>query len=169
MPMDGTTDEEKMAQREAKVQASKRKWWMLPFEFYFGICIKYINPACLLFIFFEALANDLATPYGIAQGAFPALASLYVAVAVVLIIVPMFACAEPESFSHNVEAEFNADDIFEIQKRLEIRMKQKMSKKMGKALAGLGQKKPAADTEMAPVTSINAQAPVEEDLDKEEN
>ena len=66
MPMDGTTDEEKKAQREAKQAAGKRKWWMLPFEFYFGICIKYINPACLLFIFFEALASELATPYGIA-------------------------------------------------------------------------------------------------------
>jgi len=43
-----------------------RAWWMLPFEFYFGILIKFVNPACLLFLFFEALAADLAAPYGIA-------------------------------------------------------------------------------------------------------
>lgn len=36
-----------------------RAWWMLPFEFYFGILIKFVNPACLLFLFFEALAADL--------------------------------------------------------------------------------------------------------------
>jgi len=60
---EGLTKDEK---RQHKLEAQKRTWWMLPFEFYFGITIKYINPACLLFIFFEALANDLKTPYGIA-------------------------------------------------------------------------------------------------------
>lgn len=41
----------------------KRSMWMIPFETYFGLCVKYINPACLMFIFFNNLYEDLATPY----------------------------------------------------------------------------------------------------------
>jgi len=41
----------------------KRSFWMLPFETYFGICIKFVNPACLLFIFFHNLQEDLLVPY----------------------------------------------------------------------------------------------------------
>lgn len=106
----------------------KRAWWMLPFEFYFGILIKFVNPACLLFLFFEALAADLGVPYGIAQGSFPALASIYVAIAVGLIIVPMFACDYPEIFTHNVEKEFSADDQFEVKERLRKKMQRMMRK-----------------------------------------
>ena len=134
---------------------------MLPFEFYFGITIKYINPACLLFIFFEALANDLKTPYGIAQGSFPALASIYVAIAVVLIVVPMFACAYPESFSHNVAEEFSADDKFDVFKRMELKLKQSLAKKGNTQNAAKDGVELAAAP--APTTSINAADP-----DKEE-
>ena len=40
-----------------------RSWWMLPFETYFGISIKYLNPACLFFILCNNLQQDLSTPY----------------------------------------------------------------------------------------------------------
>lgn len=134
---------------------------MLPFEFYFGLLIKYVNPACLLFIFFEALAQDLGAPYGIAQGSFPALASIYVAVAIVLIIVPMVACDQPESFTHNVEKEFSADDKFEINERIRKKMQRMMRKKAKQGVKAAA----AAGVELA----INApQPPVEEDPDKEE-
>jgi SNF family Na+-dependent transporter len=42
---------------------NKREYWMLPFETYFGICIKFVNPACLLFILFHNLQEDLSAPY----------------------------------------------------------------------------------------------------------
>jgi len=42
-----------------------RSWWMLPFEAYFGILIKYVNPACLIMFIFKALAADLKQPFGI--------------------------------------------------------------------------------------------------------
>ena len=41
----------------------RRSFWMLPFETYLGICIKFINPACLMFIFFNNLQEDLTRPY----------------------------------------------------------------------------------------------------------
>jgi hypothetical protein len=34
----------------------------------------------------------------------------------------MFACDYPEVFSHNVEEEFRADDMFEIKKRLDLKL-----------------------------------------------
>lgn len=37
----------------------KRKWWMIPFEAYFGLLIKFVNPICLLFFIFEGLQADL--------------------------------------------------------------------------------------------------------------
>jgi hypothetical protein len=40
-----------------------RSFWMLPFEAYFGLTIKYINPACLFFMVVNNLADDLVEPY----------------------------------------------------------------------------------------------------------
>ena len=43
----------------------RRTFWMLPFEAYFGLLIKFVNPCCLMFLFCESLARDLAEPYGL--------------------------------------------------------------------------------------------------------
>jgi hypothetical protein len=108
-----------------------RSWWMLPFEAYFGILIKFVNPACLLFFIFEGLKADLTTPFGIiTTGWIPILASMYVFVAIVMIFVPMIACDYPENFKHNVAKEFSADDIFENKAKIRHRLAKKM-KNMG--------------------------------------
>jgi hypothetical protein len=74
-----------------------RSWWMLPFEAYFGILIKYVNPICLLFFIFEGIKADLVTPFGIVNtGWLPLVASMYVFIAVVMIFAPMIACDYPE-------------------------------------------------------------------------
>jgi len=95
----------------------KRSFWMLPFEAYFGILIKFVNPCCMVFLLCESLAADLEDPYGIVQGKIQMFASIYVFVAVLIIFVPLFMCDYPETFTHNVEKEFSADDIFEKQAR----------------------------------------------------
>lgn len=41
----------------------KRVWWMLPFESYFGISIKFINPVLLVWIIFNNLMEDFREPY----------------------------------------------------------------------------------------------------------
>lgn len=41
----------------------ERKGWMVFFEGYFGIMIKYLNPAALTFMLFLNLAADMKTPY----------------------------------------------------------------------------------------------------------
>jgi len=108
----------------------ERSFWMLPFEAYFGILIKFVNPCCLIFLLFEALANDLKDPYGITQGTMPMFATMYVMIAILIIFVPMIMCDYPETFNHNVEKEFSADDIFEKAARA---LKRKQSGKTGPA------------------------------------
>jgi len=41
-----------------------RSFWMFFFEGYFGLCIKFVNPACLTFLFFQNLIADIEEPYG---------------------------------------------------------------------------------------------------------
>lgn len=111
-----------------------RSWWMLPFEAYFGILIKYVNPACLLFFIFEGLKSDLTTPFGIiTDGWLPIVASMYVFIALLIVFIPLIACDYPENFMHNVAKEFSADDIFENKIKIEKRLARKM-KNMGNLL-----------------------------------
>ena len=60
-------------------------------------------------------------------------ASIYVFVAILIIFAPMIMCNYPEMFKHNVEKEFNADDIFE--KAAKIKGKLKNLKNLGGAAA----------------------------------
>lgn len=99
---------------------------MLPFEAYFGILIKFVNPACLIMFIFQAVAADLQEPFGITQGYMPVFASIYVFVAILIIFGPMIMCDYPEMFTHNVEKEFSADDIFETKARIKARMTKKL-------------------------------------------
>ena len=99
----------------------ERSFWMLPFEAYFGLLVKFVNPCCLIFLLCEALSNDLKDPYGITSGQIPMFASMYVFIAVLIIFVPMFMCDKPELFTHNVEKEFSADDLYEKANRAKKR------------------------------------------------
>ena len=40
-----------------------RAWWMPTFEAYFGLSVKFFNPALLTYMLFENLSNDLKSPY----------------------------------------------------------------------------------------------------------
>jgi hypothetical protein len=76
-----------------------RKWWMLPFEAYFGFLIKYLNPACHLMFIFEGLKADLVEPFGIVtSGWLPVVASMYIFIAFVMIFGPKIGCDYPERF-----------------------------------------------------------------------
>lgn len=93
---------------------NSRSFWMAPFEAYFGILIKFVNPAGIMFLMCENLAQDLDTPYGITEGnRMRMFSSIFVFIAGLIIVVPMFICTWPEFFEHNVEREFSADDIYE--------------------------------------------------------
>ena len=117
------TDKIAMSITILSCEKAERKWWMIPFEAYFGLLIKFINPPILLFFMFDALAADLKQPFGIAGGQMTIYASIYLFIAVFLIFAPMIMCNYPEMFQHNVEKEFNADDIFENKNRIKARMK----------------------------------------------
>lgn len=93
-------------------EEGERKPWMKPFEGYFGFTIKFINPACLLFMLFGTAAEDLAEPYGSSIYELHMVCTLFMLIPALLLITPMFMCAYPEQFEHNVDLEFKADNEY---------------------------------------------------------
>lgn len=98
--------------------------WMLPFETYFGMSIKYVNPACLLFIFMNNLQEDLSEPYNDTSLKLYMCATIPLFISLLLLIIPFFTCGAPEIFEHNVNLEFMADTVYEMRLRLNRRIKQ---------------------------------------------
>jgi hypothetical protein len=94
-------------------KVGKEKWWMAPFWQWFGISIKLINPCCLWFILCNNLYNDLTSPYADQELRMHLFAMIYVIVALIIIVIPMFVCGYPENFNHKVNKEFEADEIYE--------------------------------------------------------
>lgn len=88
------------------------------FESYFGLLMKFVNPAALTLLLTQSLANDFEDPYGNYDPLMQVYASIFVFVMITVIIVPMFMCDYEENFDHNVKSEFAADDVYEIQLKL---------------------------------------------------
>jgi len=111
-----------------------RSWWMIPFEAYFGITIKFVTPVILIWLIFENLYQDLMSPYAEQPADMQMYSSIVVLFTIMLIFGPMFACDYPEVFEHNVNLEFDADNQFakKLRKRY-VGMNQ--VKKLGDALA----------------------------------
>jgi signal transduction histidine kinase len=107
-----------------------RSWWMLPFETYFGVCVKFVNPACLAFIFFNNLAEDLDEPYGDQPQRLYMFATIPVFIAILIIVVPIFTCSYPEIFQHDVNREFMADDLYAEKLREEDRERERQNSEM---------------------------------------
>ena len=109
--------------------------WMSFFEFYFGFCIKFINPACLTFFLFESAAADLKHPYGIIQGFMPRFALIYFIIALFIIFIPMMMCDYPEIFDHDMLLEFQADEINETKDKIKVLMDDHLREGLKKAVA----------------------------------
>jgi len=86
-----------------------RSGWMIPFEIYFGVSIKFFNPAALTFMFFQNIVNDIQNPYGEQPGIMHVFASLLVFIALAIVVIPLFSCDAPQMLEHNPNLEFNAD------------------------------------------------------------
>lgn len=88
-----------------------RSCWMPLFEFYFGLSIKYINPAILTYLLLENLSNDLQSPYAEQPAGMQVWASIFVFVILIWIFLPMFISDEPIEYTHDPHIEFMADEI----------------------------------------------------------
>jgi len=95
----------------------ERLWWMPFFECYFGICIKFINPAVLTYMVFEFAAGDLASNYAEQPAIMQVYATIIIFALLLILVAPLFLCEYPEVFEHNIDLEFNADNIFEAKLR----------------------------------------------------
>lgn len=83
-----------------------RSFWMPLFELYFGLCIKYLNPAALTFLFMQNLIDDLENPYAEQPAIMHVGASILVMVGILTVFVPLFTCDYPEKFEFDVMKEF---------------------------------------------------------------
>ena len=75
---------------------------MIPFEGFFGICIKFVCPAVFLYMMSESLSLDLAIPFGSTSAEIQCIASIPVFLTVLIIFGPMFVCDWPERFNYDV-------------------------------------------------------------------
>lgn len=87
-----------------------RSWWMIVFEGYFGVCIKFIAPIAFIWLLFGNLEADLSEAYAGQHEMMQMYSSIILFIAMLLIFVPIFACDYPEIFEHNVNIEFDADN-----------------------------------------------------------
>jgi hypothetical protein len=90
----------------------ERVWWMLIFEAYFGVLIKYFNPIMFLYMMQESLALDVSDPYGDQDPKMQALASLPLFFTLMILVTVLFVCDWPEVFRYNINEEFNADHAY---------------------------------------------------------
>jgi hypothetical protein len=82
---------------------------MYIFEFWFGMCIKFISPVILIWLLCNNLMGDLASPYGDTDKMMQMYASMPIIASFMIIFGPMFSCYWPERFSHDINKEFEAD------------------------------------------------------------
>ena len=69
-----------------------RSWWMLVFEGYFGVMIKFANPAVLTFLIIQNLKADLDSPYAEQPQEMQVYATTFLFAAYAVIIGALFIC-----------------------------------------------------------------------------
>jgi len=87
-----------------------RSPWMLLFEGYFGIMIKYFVPACLTFLLMMNLSSDLENPYAEQPAVMQMYGTIFIYLIVMVFVGSMFMCDYAEMFWHDVNKEFDADN-----------------------------------------------------------
>ena len=89
-----------------------RSWWMIIFEGYFAVMIKFVNPTFLSYLILNNLKADLDSPYAEQPQEMQVYATTFLFAAYILIIAALFICDFPELFEHPVHLEFNADNMY---------------------------------------------------------
>jgi len=90
--------------------ALDRGFFVRFFEFYFGLAIKYLNPAILIFLMCENLAADLAAPYAEQPQNMTVFGTMFVFILACMICSPAFLCGDIEE-SQDWLKHMTADDV----------------------------------------------------------
>jgi hypothetical protein len=93
-------------------EAAERSPWMIVFEGYFGIMIKFVNPACLTFMMMMNLSEDMVNPYAEQPPAMQMYGTIFVFIIMIMFVGALFMCDYPEKFWHDVNKEFDADNQY---------------------------------------------------------
>jgi hypothetical protein len=114
----------------------QRAAWMISFESYFGISIKFINPSLLIWILMSNLMEDLSEPYNDQIYTMYIYSTIPAFVAVLIVAISFFSCTQPEVFEHNINLEFLADNLYEMKLRMAKYFKDQMQERMSLGLMG---------------------------------
>lgn len=112
------TDKIAMGVTSLSYKNHQRKPWMLIFEGYFGLSIKFLNPVLLMWNISSNLSDDISKDDETANAIVWLWASMWLTIAIMLVFVPFFACTYPEVFEHNPNLEFLADNLYEVKLRM---------------------------------------------------
>ena len=98
-----------------KDQHKTKTIFVVLFESYFGLLIKFVNPALISLLLAVNLGKDMKAPYQDYPQELQLFGGAFVFVTTLFIIVPMFICDEPEGefFDDIIKEEFKNDDIYE--------------------------------------------------------
>ena len=66
----------------------------------------------MVWMLFQNLKNDLSKSYGGHALEMQVISSIYALIAIFMIVVPLFMCGHPETFTHNVNLEFIVDQKY---------------------------------------------------------
>lgn len=80
------------------------------FEFYFGVAIKFLNPAILCFLLSENLQADLAAPYAEQPQNMTVFGTMFVFIMACMMCAPIFLCSDIEEDQSWLE-HMTADDV----------------------------------------------------------
>jgi len=100
-------------------ESEERASWMIVFEGYFGIMIKFVNPAALTFMLFMNLSKDLTNPYAEQPAMMQMYGTIFVYIIVMMFVAALFICDYSEMFWHDVNKEFDADNQYAAKLKLE--------------------------------------------------
>ena len=81
------------------------------FEFYFGLSIKYLNPAILTFLLLENLNADLQAPYAEQPQNMTVFATIFVFIMACMMCAPIFLCSDIRESDDWLAKYMTADDV----------------------------------------------------------
>jgi SNF family Na+-dependent transporter len=97
-----------MSVSTTEANALNRGFCVRFFEFYFGLAIKYLNPAILVFLLCENLNADLAAPYSEVPQSMTVFATMFLFFLVCMLCIPIFLCydiKESDEWLNNMRAD----------------------------------------------------------------
>ena len=99
-----------MTKLSKEIGEDEEEWWELPFETYWGVCIKYWCPFSIFWLLMYSLKTDIETAYGGYHIFWQLMGFLYPVGGFIAFAVPLCVCTEHDPFNDLVDEAFDEYD-----------------------------------------------------------